>query len=121
MRKIELLRVKKYDIDFKNRKITIQSAKNHKTRIINIDIKIAVMLYFHCRKLNDDDYIFNFSSSYVSYEFHRRMKKANFRKITLHDIRHIYASLLLSKLKNSANSIIFVQHQLRTCYSSRNT
>ena len=116
MRKIELLNVRKYDIDFRNRKIAVQSAKTHKTRIINIDIKITIMLYLHCRKLNDNDHIFNFSSSYVSYEFHRKMKKANFRRITLCDIRHIYASVLLSKLNNSANSLLFVQRQLRTCY-----
>lgn len=108
MRKVELLRLRKYDINF----ITVQTAKNHKTRIIHIDLKITIILFFYCRNLKDDELLFKFSSVTVSCDFHRIMKQSNIKKITLHDIRHIYASFLLSKLQNSANSILFVSNQL---------
>lgn len=114
MRKVELLRLRKFDINFRRRKITIQSAKNHLVREIDIDLKITILLFFYCRKLKDSDLLFNFSTTYVSIEFYQVMRKSNLKRITLHDIRHIYASYLLSQLKNSANSIIFVQKQLRT-------
>lgn len=114
MRKIEILRLKKYDIDFKQRKIVIQSAKNHKIRIINIDLKLTIILFFYCIKLDDDELLFKIKSSYVSVMFHEIMRKSKLRKITFHDIRHIYASYLLSKLRNHANAIIIVQQQLRS-------
>lgn len=114
MRKVELLRVRKFDIDFRHRKLTVQSAKNHQIRVIDIDLKITIMLYFYCRKLKDSDLLFNFKSSCVSVEFYSIMKKSNLKIITLHDIRHIYASFVLARLRNSANSIVFVSKQLRT-------
>ncbi len=114
MRRIEILRLKKQDIKFKERKIVVHSAKNHKLRIIDIDLKLSIILYFYCRNLKDDEVLFKIKSSYVSIYFHIIMKKSNLRKITFHDTRHVYASFLLSKLKNHANAIIVVQLQLRT-------
>ena len=121
MRKVELLNLRKYDIRFRERKIAVHTAKSHKTRIINIDLKITILLYFYCRKLKDNELLFKLSSTYVSCEFHKLMKHSNLKKITLHDIRHIYASFLLSKLQNSANSILFVSKQLRTFFCCWNT
>lgn len=114
MRKVEALRLQKQDINFKERTILVRSAKNHKERLIIIDLKLTIILYFYCLHLTDDDLLFNISYVEVSNEFNRIMKNAKIKKITIHDIRHIYASFLLSKLKNSANSILVVQQQLRT-------
>lgn len=112
MRKVELLRIKKYDINFRNRTIVVRTAKNHKTRIIHIDLKITIVLFFYCRNLQDDELLFKLSSVTVSCDFHRIIERSNIKKITLRDIRHIYASYLLSRLRNSANSILFVSSQL---------
>lgn len=114
MRKIEILRLRKHDINFKQRKIVVQSAKSNKLRTINIDLKLTIILFFYCKKLNDNELLFNLKSNYVSVTFHQILKQSNLKKITFHDIRHIYASYLLSKLKNHANAIIIVQQQLRT-------
>lgn len=116
MRKVEILNLKKRNIKFKEKKIVIQSAKTHKTRIIDIDLKLAIILFFYCSNLKDDDLLFNLKSNYVSVLFYQKVKKSNLQKITFHDLRHLYASYLLSKLKNSANSIQTVQLQLRTFY-----
>lgn len=114
MRKIEILRLRKCDIKFKERKIIIQSAKNHRTRIVDIDFKLAIILYFYCKNLKDDELLFKLKSNYVSIIFHQIIKKSKLRKITFHDLRHIYASFLLSKLRNHANAILVVQQQLRS-------
>lgn len=114
MRKIEILRLKKQDIKFKERRIVVQSAKNHKIRIVDIDFKLAIILYFYCKNLKDDELLFKFKSSYISIVFYQAIKKSNLRKITFHDLRHLHASYLLSKLKNNANAIIIVQLRLRT-------
>jgi len=114
MRKIEILHLKKHDINFKQRKIVVQSAKSNKLRTINIDLKLTIILFFYCKSLKDDELLFKLKSNYVSVTFYQKLKQSNLRKITFHDIRHIYASYLLSNLKNRANAIIIVQQQLRT-------
>lgn len=114
MRKVEILRLRKYDINFKQRKIVVQSAKSHRLRIINIDFKLTIILFLYCKNLKDDELLFKLKSNYVSVTFYQILKQSNLRKITFHDIRHIYASYLLSKLKNYANAIIIVQQQLRS-------
>jgi len=114
MRKIEILRLKKKDIKFREKKIVVQSAKNHKTRIIDIDLKLTIILYFYCRKLKNDSFLFDFKSNYVSAKFHKIIESSNLSKVTFHDLRHIYASYLLSNLRNHANAIIIVQRQLRS-------
>ena len=108
-------------LTLKIKQLLYNGAKNHKTRIVHLDLKITILLYLHCRKLNEGDLLFNFSSVYVSYEFLRIMRKSDIKKITLHDIRHIYASFLLSKLNNSANSLLFVSRQLRSFFINHNT
>lgn len=112
MRKAEILRLRKHDINFKERKIYVQSVKNNKNRIIDIDFKLVIILYFYCRKLNSTDLLFNLKSSYVSIYFHKIMQKSDLQKITFHDMRHIHASFLLSKLRNNANAILIVSKRL---------
>lgn len=112
MRKVEILRLHKRDIKFRNRKIVVQSAKNHKIRIIDIDFKLAIILFFYCRNLKDDDLLFTIKSNSVSVLFYSIMQKSNLRKITFHDLRHIHTSFLLSKLRNHANAILVVADRL---------
>ena len=120
MRRVEILNLRKKDINFKEKKIVIVSAKSHKTRIIYIDLKLTSVLFLYCRNLTDNDLLFRIDKNYVSIIFHKTIKKSNLKTITFHDIRHIYASFLLSKLSNKANAILVVQHQLRTFYCCRN-
>lgn len=121
MRKVELLQLKKEDIDFKNRTILVQSAKSNKIRYIYIDLKLTIILYLYCRKLKHDELLFKFHSAYVSIYFHKTIVNSKLKQITFHDIRHIYASFLLANLKNNANALFIVQRQLRSCNCNRNS
>lgn len=114
MRKIEILRLKKQDINFKERKMIVQSAKTNKIRIIDIDLKLTIILYFYCKKLKNDELLFKLNSNSVSVLFYYRIKNSNIQKVTFHDLRHLHASYLLSKLRNHANAIIVVQLRLRS-------
>ena len=114
MRKIEILHIQKQDIKFRERKLVVKSAKNHKIRIIDIDLKLTIILFFYCKNLKYDDYLFHLKSSYVSVSFYNRMRNSNLKKILFHVLRHIYASYLLSNIRNPANAILVVQNQLRS-------
>lgn len=120
MRKTELLRVQKQDINFFKRTIIVQSAKNHKLRVVHIDLKLAIKLFFYCRKLDDTELLFKLDCNYVSATFCNIMRKSKLQRISFHDLRHIYASYLLSKSKNKANVILSVSRQLRSFKCSRN-
>ena len=121
MRKTELLKIQKQDIDFFKRTIIVQSAKSHKLRVVHIDLKLTVILFVYCFKLHDEDFLFVLDSRYVSATFYNIIKKSKLQKICFHDLRHIYASYILSKSKNKANTILSVSHQLRSFKRRRNS
>ena len=55
-------------------------------------------------KLKPKDLIFTFSKSYLHHEMDRGAKKANVKRIRVHDLRHSYVSLLI-ELGFSATAI----------------
>ncbi|HEK9074843.1 TPA: site-specific integrase [Streptococcus equi subsp. zooepidemicus] len=55
-------------------------------------------------KLKSKDLIFTFSKSYLHHEMDRRAKKANVKRIRVHDLRHSHVSLLI-ELGFSATAI----------------
>ncbi len=116
MRKTEILRIKKEDILFQDRKLIVHSAKNSKDRLIDIDLKLTIILFLYCIKNNisERDLLFKVKSNSVSVMFYVTMKKSKLRKITFHDLRHIHASYILSKSKR-ANTIKALQKRLRAC------
>jgi len=112
MRRGELLALQWKDINFENKKITvnkslykgtIQTPKTQKSiRKINMPEILADTLF----KLKKDDNSIVFPNANGNYkdgknmvnrEFHPCLEKAGLRKIRFHDLRHTFASFLISQ------------------------
>ncbi|MDM8523280.1 site-specific integrase [Desulfococcaceae bacterium HSG8] len=136
MRKGELLALEWADIDFRCqwiqvsrscRRGKISKTKTGKTRYTDMSAQLAATLaelfekrrqealntgkrkplkiVFHRKGKNPGRYI---AESTLEKQFRRLLKKAGLRKIRFHDIRHTYASLLLS----SNASPVYVKEQM---------
>ncbi|AHZ49044.1 TPA: tyrosine-type recombinase/integrase [Bacillus thuringiensis] len=67
-------------------------------RIIHIPLALSALIVKYKNKLykpKHNDFLFDCSKYYVLYELRRGIKKANIKKIRVHDLRHSHASLLI--------------------------
>jgi integrase len=107
MRKSELFNLQWPDIDFAQRKITIQSkkdwhTKNYKPRTVFITPSLYEMLEHHKIRFGDNDYVFTYNGSRIKYSIDDALStavekarlKSDDRSVTLHTLRHTYASQL---------------------------
>ncbi len=112
MRRGELLALQWKDIDFENKKITVNKSlykgeiQNPKTkrsnRKINMSDNLAKVL-LELRK-NDNDIVFQSATgtykdgkNMVAREFNPCLEKAGVKKIRFHDLRHTFASFLIAQ------------------------
>jgi len=98
MRRSELLRMRKEDIDFQKRRIIIRGNKTESSRTIGLAKKLKTILLNIINK-TDDNYVFpHFHPSSLTYAFQRIRKTANLNnELTLHSLRHTYGSYLLER------------------------
>ena len=134
MRKGELLALKKQDFvykrflffklpvsiivknnniyDFEEHITTNKLPKNNRARIISLDLRCSIFLYFLLKKTKEDR-LFTLNTNTITNKF-CTIRKLNpkLKDIRLYDLRHIHACYLLSKLQNNANCIKIVQERL---------
>lgn len=86
--------------------------KNNRARIVTLDLKCSWFLYKLFKKTKNNN-LFNLNTNVVTTKFCAARKlNPKLKNIRLHDLRHIHACYLLSKLKNNANCIKIVQERL---------
>lgn len=93
LRKMEALDLKGKDCDFENNEISVQRAKNGKTRKVPMSKKVEEILRRRKEK-NGEDYIFDKPrcGSKASIFMKHICHKAKIEDFVLHDIRHNFAS-----------------------------
>jgi integrase len=108
MRKSELLNLKWSDIDFGRRVVTIQSksdwhTKNYKARTVQLTPMLYEVLGDH-RRLQlqlgfGSEYVFTYQGKRIKYgiedSFKTVLRKAGLKDVTLHTLRHTFASQLV--------------------------
>lgn len=115
IRREECAPITKNDIDFENNYISINKAltcskekgliiedtKNiYSVRKIKIPNILSKELLDYVEKLNITDRLFNFSPDSMTNWFIRFVKRNNLEHITLHGLRHTYATYLISQNKD---------------------
>lgn len=102
MRAGEAVVLRKCDIDFSRMIIAIRSAKGRKDRIVPIPGKMVTLLKAQMKNRDSDDYLFKgqFEGPYSVRSAQQILKRAVFKagikkRITLHTLRHSYATHLL--------------------------
>ncbi len=112
----EALSLKKEDIDFDNLLFIIKEAKNNNQRIVpfsnTLKQEIETYLISTPFMINDNDYLFQIehgkklSSSTCGIYFRKALNSINITKgPRIHDFRHTYAVMALTKLQHNENNI----------------
>lgn len=114
MREGEMLALTQSDFDYKNHTVTVKKTYSRinkkdiitepKTptsiRTIKLPVFIFDLLDEYITKLYDyspSDRLFLATKYYLHYEMTRGAKKANLKRIRVHDLRHSHASMLINK------------------------
>lgn len=102
LRRSELLALKCKDIDSTRMVITIRAAKGKKDRIVPLSELVLEMLRTYYKEYKPTDYLFEgqnggaYSEKSLEEVFHKAKKLAGVRKkVSLHTLRHSYATHLL--------------------------
>jgi len=105
MRKSELLNLKWSDIDFDQRTITVQSkpdwhTKNYKSRILQMTPVLYDVLKNHSiEQLKISEYVITYKGEKlrdgIKKSFRTLLRKADLKNVTLHTLRHTFASQLV--------------------------
>ena len=104
MRKSELFNLKWQDIDFDNATITIQSkddwhTKNYKSRAIALTPRLSKILLAHKAEQKNSEYVFTYKGMKIHATINKSLKtvtrKAGLTGVTLHTLRHTFASHLV--------------------------
>jgi len=94
-RRNEALNLSWRDIDFKNRTITINKSKTHRMRTIPISDEVYELLTNLKKTTRSFNKVFEYQDRYISRKFHKYVKSLGI-ECRLHDLRHTFASLLVS-------------------------
>ena len=102
LRRGELLSLTKFDIDSKRMVVIIRMAKGKKDRIVPLSPKILSLLRDYYKSYNPKEFLFEgqgggkYSEKSLENVFKQSLLKANNKKpVTLHWLRHSYATHLL--------------------------
>jgi integrase/recombinase XerD len=102
LRRSELLSLTKFDIDSKRMVVIIRMAKGKKDRIVPLSPKILSLLRDYYKSYNPKEFLFEgqgggkYSEKSLENVFKQSLLKANNKKpVTLHWLRHSYATHLL--------------------------
>ncbi|MBD3181882.1 tyrosine-type recombinase/integrase [Candidatus Poribacteria bacterium] len=104
MRKGELFNLKWMDIDFDRRTVTIQSksdwhTKNYKSRMIQLTPVLYNILREHRERSGLSEYVFTYCGKKLKSNIKRTwsgvLGKAGLERVTLHTLRHTFASHLV--------------------------
>lgn len=108
MRKSELLNLKWSDIDFDQRTATVQAkedfhTKNYKSRVLQLTPMLQRVLEEHKRLQKElgiqSEYVFTYKGKRIKcsidFSLKTTLKRAGLRNVTLHTLRHTFASQLV--------------------------
>ena len=102
LRSGELIRLKIADIDGKRQVVHLKGTKGNKDRLLPLSEKLRDVLRIYYQKYRPKEYLFNgqksatYSPQSLRKVFATACRKANIRKkVTLHSLRHAYATHLL--------------------------
>lgn len=108
MRKAELLNLKWYDINFRRRTVTVQAkddwhTKNYRSRTLQMTPMLHRILKEHIKTQKqlgfESEYVFAYQGKKVKWgndvTFNRLVKKTGLKNVTLHTLRHTFASQLM--------------------------
>lgn len=93
MRRGEVLGLKRKDIDWKNRLVTIEMSKNGQKRHVNLNDQAVNVLKSLPPRI-DSEFLFPFNGNQLSIAFKRACKRAEIKDFRLHDLRHCFASYM---------------------------
>ena len=93
----------KYDVIYWEREKGAKSFKGYRT--IPMPPRIAELL-----AEADEGHVIKISAAAITYRFHRLMDKRNMRHIRFHDLRHYYASVMLSMGMPGGYAMDFMGH-----------
>jgi integrase/recombinase XerD len=104
LRRNEISRVKLVDIDSKNHLIRIENSKGNKDRYTLLAKSLVPELRDYCRRYKPVKYLFNgytkgfpYSEEGLRWTFNQALKKSGIqKKVSLHSLRHSFASHLLA-------------------------
>ncbi len=102
LRRSELLNLRIRDVDSSRMLIHLHSAKGNKDRIVPLSETVLELLRTYYKQYKPEEYLFEgqfggqYSEKSLQEVFHKAKEKAQIRKkITLHTLRHSYATHLL--------------------------
>jgi len=108
MRKSELFNLKWPDVDFSQQTITVQAkddwhTKNYKSRTLQMTPVLYKVLMEHKKEQaeigNRSEYVFTYNGQKIKYDIRdslrTALKKAGLKGVTLHTLRHTFASQLV--------------------------
>ena len=100
MRKSELLRLQWQDVDLGKRVLTVRDTKNNEFRVIPLNQRVCEVLKRHPRHLQSD-LVLARPDGAAAYQdlrksFERALARAGLPRIRIHDLRHSFASNLVS-------------------------
>ena len=99
MRKGELLRLEWRDVSFDRREITVREAKNNEFRVIPMNQLVWDTLKRHPRHLHSDMVLARSDGeaySDIRNSFEKALAQAKLPRIRIHDLRHSFASNLVT-------------------------
>ncbi|MFX0202617.1 MAG: tyrosine-type recombinase/integrase, partial [Candidatus Hodarchaeota archaeon] len=102
MRRSEILRMKRKDIDLENRIIHIEKTKNREAskKIIPPELH-RIFKWIKITEGNPDELLFHYSKWWITDSFRKAMKKAGIKKRgAFHLLRHTYVTTILRETKN---------------------
>lgn len=110
MRRGELCKITKPDIDWKKRILTLLDTKNGTDRTIPLSYKAVESLKFLSNS-SDTNFLINRHADYLSHQFLKACKSTNIIDLRLHDLRHEATSRLFEKGFNSMEVASITGHK----------
>jgi len=109
LRPIELYTLRPKDIDFEQRKLYPETAKNGSSRFLPISVQLKGMLetYIQQHNTKPDEYLFKGNQTQYSQSFRelrnrlaKRLNDPSYKNIKLYDLRHYFGTTMFAELGN---------------------
>lgn len=129
MRIGEVLSLRKIDYNYEEGYFHLHNTKNNEERLIVLpdDLNNIMINYYHkfYDNKNDDDKLFNISSSCINVLFYKILQKSNIKRTDkgprLHDLRHTFVVHSIEKFVNEGKDLNVILPILQTYLGHKST